>query len=116
MGTPVNPTGSPLDPIAILEMASKVGFPLIFIVGQMREWWYVKPHVELLTGRLKDMAAQLETSQQHAERATDIAENAQDIARQALEMSRHIEESIQRIDNRMAEIVTYLQEHGGTST
>lgn len=110
MATP-NPTGNPFDPVAILEMASRVGFPLIFIVGQMREWWYVKPHVEMLTERLKEMATQLDTSEKHAERATDIAENAQDIARQALELSREIEDGIKRIDEQMTHVIALIERH-----
>jgi hypothetical protein len=94
MSTP--PPG--LDPAAIFDIVSKLGFPMLFIVGQLREWWYVKPHVELLSARLKELAAQLESSEQDAVRATGVAEDAHEIARQALELSRGIEAGLGRLE------------------
>jgi hypothetical protein len=103
-----SPTG--VDPAAIFDMVTKLGFPMLFVIGQMREWWYVKPHVELLTARLKELAAQLEHSEQDAARATGVAEEAHEIARQALELSRSIEAGMGRLEQVMLNVSAQLDE------
>lgn len=75
----------------LFKLASQLGFPLIFIIGQLREWWYIRPHVALMEQRMTEALAQVERARANEERAVKIAERSHQLAEQALTQSKAIE-------------------------
>lgn len=86
-----------IDPAIVFDYLEKWGFPILFIVGQLLGWWYMKPHVELMAERVTEATSQVERSRANEERAIQIAQQSHDLARQTLEASKSIQEDVRKI-------------------
>lgn len=73
--------------IQVYDQVSRLGFPALFVVGQIRGWWFIKPYVDLLVTRIGEITSDLNAAREAGERATGIAEQSHLIAKQALEQS-----------------------------
>lgn len=80
--------GTRVTPKEIYDTISMLGWPALFVVGQLRGLWFVKPHVDFILMKLEEVTEQLKAAVAHAERATDLAEQAHDIAQMAYEQGR----------------------------
>lgn len=81
----------------LFDLLSKFGFPIIFIIGQMMEWWYMKPHVRLLIGRIEESTQQVKLAQLNEAKATALAQESHAIAREALEIGKANERAIREL-------------------
>lgn len=68
------------------EGISRLGWPALFVFGQMRGFWYVKPHVDFILEKLREVTGQLKDANERADRALNVAEGANAIASQSMEL------------------------------
>lgn len=73
--------------LKLYDSVSKLGFPILFVIGQLRGWWYVKPYVDMLISRISELIDELSLARLSAERATDLAESSNAIAKTSLEIA-----------------------------
>ena len=78
-------------------MLNQLGFPIIFIIGQIMGWWYMKPHVEMLLKHLDEAVKQVEAARATEERAVRLTEESHRLSKQALERTILIEQKIDRL-------------------
>lgn len=81
----------------LFKFLGQYGFPILFIVGQLQGWWYMRPHVLLLEKRISELTAQMEQTSRNEARAVAIAEQANTIAEQALGHSMSIEQKLDKL-------------------
>ena len=70
----------------LAEGISKLGWPALFVLGQMRGWWFVKPHIDFVLSKLQEVTQQLKEANDRADRAIAVAEGANRISQQAVDL------------------------------
>jgi len=97
------------DAFTIYDQATKLGAPLLFSYGLWRGWWYLKPHVEMLVGRISELTVDLKAAREQTSRATDLAEQSYAIAIEARTESKEHRVLLERIDSTLHDVVERLE-------
>lgn len=88
--------------LKIYDSINRLGFPLFFIFGALRGWWYLKPHVDLLIERMQEMNRLCGNLETQSRTAMAIATESNALAQRAIEMA-------ETNDRKLDEIQTALR-------